>query len=250
MRIFYGNNATAGKVTTLLSSSSGSGNPASNVLHPFRKLLWTTGSSTANEYLEFQFPTAVSCSGVCIFNHDFTTDTLAIKANTSSSWGSPPLVGSLTVDTVIKATLPSTPYQFWRIEITKPTAGTIRNIGALILGTYYDTLQEPDYDGYSEETIDPSKVTKGLGGQTYIETLDKYRVIQTDFSDISATMKNDLNTIANTVGVGGQIAFQVQVFSELTEVIYARLRKLPKFSVSGFDSSLRYNTSLELEEQV
>lgn len=250
MRIFYGNNATAGRVSTLLSSSSSSGNLASNVLHPFRKLLWTTGTSTANEYLEFQFAAPVSCPGVVIWNHDFTTDTLTLKANSSSSWGSPPLSGTLTVDTVIKGTFTSSPYQYWRLEITKPTAGTIRNIGALMLGNYYDTLQEPDYDGYHEESIDPSKVTKGLGGQTYIETLDKYRVIKTDFSGISATMKNDLTTLCNTAGVGGQVGVQVQLLTELTEVIYARLRAMPKFSVSGFDSSLRYDTSLEFEEQV
>lgn len=251
MRIFYGNKATSGQVTTLLSSGSSSGNPASNVMHPFRKMLWTTGSSTAAEYIEFQFPAPVTASSIVLLNHDFTgSDTLSVKANTLSSWGAPPLVASLTVDDQIKATLPVSSYQFWRLDITKASAGAIRNLGIVMIGLYYDTIFAPDYNGYTEEIIDPSRVTKGVGGQTYVETLDKYRVMSVDFSGITQTMKTSIDAISNSIGLSGQCVVQVETSGTLTEPIYCRMKKLPKMSVSGFDSELRYDASLEFEEQV
>lgn len=254
MRIIYNNQALAGRYTTLLSSSSAGGNPATNALHPFRSYLWTTGTSTANEYIELQFPAAVSIGAIALFDHSFVNgaDTLRIKANSSSSWGSPPHNVALTIASQISAVWTPASYQYWRLELTKASAGVARTLGVLMLGSYYDTPYAPDYDGgYSEELIDPSRPVKSISGQTFTEDLPKYRKFKTEFSFNTQATKDALTTIFNSIGVGGQCAFQVENSGGLTELIYGRMTKLSPFKVSGWDdTNHRWDVGMEFEEQV
>lgn len=250
MRIFHTNKATPGGVALVLSSSAASGYPATNAIHPFRSAQWKTGTASASESIEFQFPAAVSVKGVAILNHDLTvSDALTVQANSSSSWGSPPVSQALTIETEIKHVFGSAQsYRYWRLAMTKASAGLVRSIGVVLLASVYDTPTQPDYDGFKETLTDSSRVTKAIGGQIYSEILPKIYSHKLEFSHVDQTFKDNLDAIFQASGETGQIGFQVETSGVLTKLWYARLTNLSSFKVNAFDASLVYDASLEFEE--
>ena len=256
MRIFHGNkiNTASLRAGEIFSSSTTFDTYAANVGHPHRTVVWKTGTSTASEWLELRFSAAVTASAFVIIDHTLVNgaDSLTLKANSSLSWVSPPFSQSITVASGIIATVLSSAqtYRYWRLEITKPTSGTQRQIGVVMLCNHYDTPMQPDFDGYDESYIDPSRISKSYGGQTYVETLTKYRTIKTDFSAADQTFTDQMRSIFSNVGNGGQLVLQVETSGTLTEPIYCRLTNELQRKVNGFDSSLRYDMSLDFEEMV
>lgn len=253
MRIFYKNVATSGGVSSVVVSSSGAGYAGTEALHPFRKRLWKTGTTLTSEFIELQFPAAVSAKAINLVDHNFVngSDTLTLKANTSSSWGSPAFSQALTVVSgVISQTFAQQTHQYWRLEITKSSAANVRQIGVLMLSDYYDTPEQPDFDGYKERVVDPSKKTRSIGGQLYVEQLDQYRFLKCKFSKQSQTFKDSMVSIYQDSGFSKPIVAQVETSGTLTTLYYGRFSNIGDFSVTGYDASLLYDHDMEIEEEL
>lgn len=255
MRIYHSNKLlTSFTGNELYASSVTYDTYAANAARPFRTLVWRTGTSSASEWLDLRFSAAKTATAFLIIDHNFVngSDTLTLKANSSQSWGSPPFSQSLTVvnNAIIAKTFNSASYRYWRLEITKPSAGTQRQIGVVMLADYYDTPVQPDFDGYEEEVVDPSRISKSFGGQVYAEQLTKYRRITTDFSAADQTFTDSIKSIYAANGISGQLVVQVEDSGSLTELIYCRMTKNLTRKVMGVDTSLRYNMNLEFEEFV
>lgn len=255
MRIFHSNKlSTAGLgANEVFSSSTTFDTYAANVAYPHRTVFWKTGTSSASEWLDLRFSAAVTASAFMIIDHSMVngSDSLTLKANSTQSWASPPFSQSVTVASgIIAKTFSAQTYRYWRLEITKPSAGTQRKIGVVMLCDYYDTPMQPDFDGYDESMIDQSRVSKSYGGQTFVEVLPKYRTIKTDFSAADQTFTDSVKSIFQSVGNSGQLVMQVETTGTLTELIYCRLTNQFQRKVMGLDSSLRYDMSLDFEELV
>ena len=251
MIITYGNLAVPG--VTVSASSTGSGYAASNILNPHKGKLWKTGTATASEWIELDFGAAVAVSYLGLVAHDFVGgDTIRIKGNASSSWGSPSVNVLITVaaPNQIVSLGGTQTYRYWRLEVTKASAGVTRQLGALLLGTAYTFAELPSYDGYADNRVDPSRNSKAIGGQEYSEVLPSFREFSMDWSMVDSTMATNIRAVIASLGTTQPCLFSVDAGGELTEVVYAKLRKLPTIKTHGYDSSLRWDFSLDLEEML
>jgi hypothetical protein len=252
MRFFYDNLIDYSGVL-LLPSSAQSTLPASNVANEHRKRVWRTGTSAAAENLVIDLGSAKAVTAVILLDHTLTaSDTLIkLEGHTTNAWGAPTFTQALTwASGTIAQVFASQTLRWWRISFTKSAAGETRDLGRVFLGTYYETPIDPDADGYDEELNDPSRKTKSLGGQTYTEILEKFGVPAVKFSAIDQTMRDNLKTIFDAVGEAVSFFVQVQSTSPLNKVWYVKLRRAFKTPVKGMDSTLLWDVSLDLEEQL
>lgn len=252
MRFWYNNLIDASGVV-ITPSSAHTNLPGTNVANAARKRVWRTGTSTALEAIVFDLGSAQSVTSVILLDHTLTaSDTLIkVQGHTSDSWATPDVNETLTwASGTIHKTFTSASKRYWRVTFTKSAAGETRDIGRIFLGTYYETTEGPDYDGYSESLNDPSRKTKSLAGQTYTEALEKFSTLDVDFSDIGNTQVDALETVFDTVGQSVSFFVQAQTTSPLSDVWYVKATRPFERSVSGFDSAYRWNCKLELEEQL
>lgn len=258
MRIIYGNildpsgTIAPYSVATITASSQSSETIPQNIAHPFRKLYWKTGTSTASEWIKFVFPTASPVTAIGIVDHNFAGgDTITIKANSSDSWGSPAFSQVITpAATMAMAVFTAKTYQYWRLDITKASAGVARQIGAIIIGSYYDTTQEPDYSGYIDQMNDPSVISESIGGQIYVEQRPQFKNFEAQWSAADSTMLSNIQTIFGAGGLSQPLVMQPQAAGELSDLFYCRMTEPLKRSVKGYDSSLRWALKLGFRELI
>lgn len=252
MRLFYSNLIDASDAV-ISATSELSTLPASNVAHEFRSLVWRTGASVAEEAVIFDFGTAKAVTACIILDHTLTgSDTLIrVQGHTSNSWGSPSFSQTLTYSAdAIAAVFASQSYRWWRVTFTKSAAGETRDVGRIFLGTYYETDDAPDYDGYSQEMRDLSRQQESIGGQTWTEPLPQYCLLRCDFSQISDTMMTAFKTYFASVGTRVSHFVQVATSSPWADYWYVKLSKPIKADVAAQDSSPVWNTTLEFKEQL
>lgn len=254
MRIYYGNQIDPSGIT-MSSSTVSSDSSASYAANPFRTVRWKTGTTTASEWLGVQITTVPTITGCCIIDHNLTAgDTVWINASNTAGFplGTLLLHQAIPITTtgIVEASFTGVAAQYWELNITKPSAGVQRYVGAWFLGSYYDTPEQPDFDGYTEEYVDPSRITKSLGGQTYSEQLSKYSTLKTKFSYIDQTFIDNLATVYSSVGSTRPVVVRVDSTGSLAKLWYARISKNVQRQVTGYDGSLKYNASMEFEELV
>src|SRR6185369_1741454 len=99
--------------------------PAVNVANQLRKKVYKTKTTTAAESLTFDLGSAKAAAALVICEHDLKSgDTLTLKANSSNSWGSPPFTQAITWSSgIIVQTFSTQSYRYWRLEVTKTSAG-------------------------------------------------------------------------------------------------------------------------------
>jgi hypothetical protein len=252
MRFFYDNLIDASGVA-FTASSAHTNLPATNVANEHRKRVWRTGTSTAAETLVIDLGSAQSVTSIILLDHTLTAaDTLIkIQGHTSDSWGAPDVNETLTwASRTISKTFSSATKRYWRLIFTKSAAGETRDIGRIFLGTYYDTTEQPDYDGYDDSLNDPSRKSKSLAGQTYVDVLEKFGSLSVAFSDVGNTQVESLKTIFESVGQSVSFFVQAQTTSPLNDIWYVKATRPFERDVSGFDSNYLWNVKLELEEQL
>lgn len=252
MNFFYENIIDADGVL-FAASSEVSTLPASNLAHEFRKKVWRTGSTSAAEYVVIDLGIAQNATACILLDHDLTVSDsqIAIQANSSDSWGAPPVNQALTWQAgAIGETFGGGSYRYWRLIFTKSSANESRSIGRLFLGTYYLTPEQPDFDGYDEQLNDLARKQKTLSGQTYTEIVDKGYTLRCDFSKSPNTMAETLRAIAEEVGESISFFVQIDEADPIKEFWYVKLSKALKRRVSGYDGSLYWDLSLEFEEQL
>lgn len=252
MRFFYQNLIDASGVS-FTASSEVSTLPGSNIAHEFRGRPWRTGTSSAAENIVIDLGSAAAATSVILLDHTLTSgdSSIALEANTSSSWGAPPFSESLTwASGTISKTFNSASYRFWRIKFTKSAAGESRDIGRVFLGTYLEPTGTPDYDGYDESLEDLTRKTKSRSGQTWAEQLDQFGIIDLSLSRFTQTDVDNLKTMFETVGQAKNFFCQVQTTSPLNKLWYVKFRRSYGRDIAGLDSGYLWDLRLEMEEQL
>jgi hypothetical protein len=150
------------------------------------------------------------------------------------------------------AVFASQSFRYWRITWTKASAATVKSIGRVFLGTYYQTTHQPDFDGYEREDEDLSVSQRTAGGQIYTDVRDNFRNLRLNFSDIPDAQKAEFQTAAQAMGIHTSFFQQVDesASGELLEIVYVKFRRIPKFKASGMDSDLTWTTVFETYEQL
>lgn len=235
------------------ASSTASGLLVSNLAHNHKSKVWQSGTSSSSEWVEVDFGAAVAISAAGLVNHNIAAPgTLTLKANTSSSWGSPAFSVAITPSSPnqIQKLASTQTYRYWRLEIGKTSSGFVAQLGCLILGAHYDFAQQPTDTGYRVRWVDPSKHNKTPSGQRYSEILPKFRQFRLDWSMVDSTLKTNVETAVNNLGTSLPFLMQVESTGELTEYVYARFTDEPDFSVQAMDETLRWGFTLDAEEEL
>ncbi len=253
MRFFY-NNLVDG-VVTMTPTSEVATLPVENIANEARTLPWRTGTSTATERVVIDLGAAAAATSIILLDHTLTAGDSAItlEAHTSDAWGAPSFTTTLTyaADIIVKV-FSSQSFRYWRLSFTKSSAGEPRDIGRVFLGVYYETAEQPDYDGYKDELVDLSESEDTPSGQTYTDLRDKFRIFTCDFSRISQTEIVYVRAFADYVGTSVSFFQQVDPngSAPLNECVYVKLRKNIKPDVAGMDADLTWNFSVESKEQL
>lgn len=254
MRFFY-LNLIDGAAVVLTPTSEVATLPVENITNEARSIPWRTGTSTATERVVIDFGSAMAATSVILLDHTLTAadSAITLEANATDSWGAPSFSTTLTwtADAIAKV-FASQSYRYWRLSFTKSSAGEFRDIGRVFLGTYYETAEQPDYDGYKDELIDLSDMVKTPSGQSYVDLRDKFRTFTCDFSRIPQSEVTSMRALADYVGTSISFFQQVDAAGSapLNECVYVKLRKNIKPDVAGMDSDLTWNITLEAEEQL
>lgn len=252
MRFFWNNLIDLSGVA-LTPSSEVSTLPAENVQHEFKGKYWKTGASVAAEYLVIDLGSAKAVTSVILFNHDLTSgdSLIKIQGNTADSWGAPAFSQSLTyAASVIHAAFSTQTYRYWRITFTKSSSSEQRKIGRVFLGEYFQPTDTPNYNGFSVETRDRSRRTEARSGQAWIEQQAKYDWIKVDISQFGQTDIDGIATMFDYVGQSKGLFFQCETSGALSEVYYARFGKQFNRQIGAYDGGYRWDSHLELEEQL
>lgn len=226
---------------------------ASNVANELRTKVWRTGTSAAAEWIKFDLGSAQAVTAFIIANHTFSGDTLvAIEGNSTDSWGAPSFTQGITLASgTILTTFASQSYRWWRFRFTKPTAGTVRDVGRLFLGTYVEPTDLPNWNGVKVTRADNSSVSKSVGGQEWADRRGNYRTASLDLTACSETTRGQIDAVAASCGLGTSLFVQPDTSAALAEALYVRFAKLPEWGMFGWDGTgFRWDTSLEFREQV
>lgn len=254
MRLFWNNLIDAAGVG-ISASSAVSTLPASNLANAARTKVWRTGTSVAAEYVTFDLGSAQACTAAIILAHTLLAgdSLIQVRGSTDNFSASNVLVATFTwASGPMLIAFGSASYRYWRIAFTKASAGVARDIGRIFLGTYHETSVQPDYDGYEAANRDLSISQRSIAGQHYSDQRGAMREFRTDFSGILQTELDNLLAIFAAVGTHTSLFIQVDPSgpAELAEPIYCRFTNDLRRQVDGFDSGLRWNTSLEYTEQL
>lgn len=146
---------------------------------------------------------AKEIDSIFIFNHNFTSSvSVSIQANSSDSWGSPPVDETITyasLDMVLEIT--SETYRYWRLVVDDSTrsANDIA-IGEVVLGLQ-DELSRNFLWDFAKNTQYNNIVHETVGGNIWTYSLFKRRRWLTSFVKMSESEKDEvLDIFDNTLG--------------------------------------------------
>ncbi|MCK5645020.1 MAG: hypothetical protein KAJ19_29745 [Gammaproteobacteria bacterium] len=200
---------------------------------PTFSLLWNTGTNSANsvgptigfsaaaddtgslgyaadapaihteEWIEFDFSAARNIDSFVLVFDPVDGSTLSssavvtLQANSSSSWGAPPVSQVVAFDSVYNVFshffTAAENYRYWRILIEDPTNPDHVNIdlGVVVLGEATQLTQGPQI-GMADTLMDQSQVSKTRYGHRYF---DEYPIARSESFTYTALSKADLETL-------------------------------------------------------
>lgn len=192
--------------SSITASSEDSDYPASNVQNDLRKRVWKTEAGNANLVIDHGSAKAVTC--VALIDYDWTAapGTLDYELHTADAWGAPDNTEALTYranpDTygnkgsIIK-TFSSISKRYNRLNVAY---GSIWQLGRIFCGTYF----EPSNNFAIEYTLDyltPSRSSNALGGQRYVDEIEKKRTAELNFFVESYSEWQNFQAVINTIGI-------------------------------------------------
>ena len=251
MRFFY-NNLVDASAASMSASSAISTLPASNVQTQLIERVWRTTTAAAAEYITADLGSAQAVTAFLLQNHNLlVTEAMQLEADNDPAFGSATLYAVTWAAGTIARIISSNSKRYWKYSFTKTSAAVQREAGRLFLGTYADTTEQPDFGGWESDPTDLSVAQRSRGGQVYSDIRSSFRTLRLDFSMIGETDKATIEAVATACGTHTSFFIQVDpANSPLTEYLYVNFKRRPKFKVSGYDSELKYDTTLELEEQL
>jgi len=228
-------------VATLTASSAATGFPAANLQNPFRGKVWRTAGATAGTAnLVIDHATAKAVTVVALIGYNWTSapGTLKFQANATDSWGTPSFDQDLTFAAnptangnhgIIIKTFASQSYRYNRLNVVySPGAvDTDWDLGRIFVGSYFAPTRN-----YSREhdvgIIDPSYVSRTIGGQDHIDQIAKYRTIDFKCQITTQAQWELYQAMIHNVGVNKDLLIAFDYDSEPDEMtIYGKFTKLP-----------------------
>jgi hypothetical protein len=256
MRIFYDNLIDYAGVLAYAATQNDAF-PVINTINAQRTRVYRCADTQAQERIMFDLGSAKSVTSVILLSHTIlNTAVIKLEGNTSAGaigtdWSSPPLSRTLTWSSgPIVDVFGSASYRYWRVTVLKASAATTFDLGRVFLGPYIAPTDPPDFNGFSEAPQELTDRQRSQGGQIWAAKEASFRKLDLDFSMIPQAQKDQFTTLADTVGLATPFIVQVDQAGSgvVGEAVYARLFKRPAFHAAGYDSEIKWDTTLELEE--
>lgn len=254
MRLFF-DNLTDYAATVLTAASQDPYLPVGNLANALRKKIYRTGSSIADEYVDFDLGSAKSVSSIIILDHNFDplNDEIFVDASTDNFVSSDVVIADeiLIANGTVVATWNAVSYRYWRFGINKASAGVTRDIGRVFLGTYYEVTEQPDYDGVKWASNDPSVSTFSAGGQQYTDLKEHFDSLDLSFSTSPGAQVYQFESIFSAVGISTPFFVQVeQAAAPFNKVFYCTFNKSFQRGVKAFDGSYFWDSTVSFREQI
>ena len=261
MKFFYDNKIDS---ATLSAITEDSDFPLMNIQDAIPSKVYKTTGIEDIEIVTFDFGTAKSVNSVIIYNHTFDGTETLLKlegSNNSAFLNSVGLGGNKcyaftlnVADTIYeRLQMLGNDYtyslRYWRIYCQKGSATEIKQIGKVFLGVDLGSAT-PDWNGYSYSIVDPSVSSKSIGGQTYTEQKDQFRNFELGFSYQTNAVKEELETMFETVGTFKPVFFQVAETSPLDEMVYGKITDSQSFKVSVGSENPAWDMAIKIEELI
>lgn len=260
MMTFYYDNLADSAVLTSISQNDNF--PVQNIQNFIPSKVYETGITASGEAIYFNFGNSTTISNLIIYNHNFdgTETNFYLNGTTDPTYTSILFQTPITpiiVGEPINIAFSGVSYPYWSISFTKALANDIRSIGRVFLGSSFsfDSSGDPDYDGYTVTSTDPSVVDKSIGGQTFVEQKEQFRTFDLTFTAKPDYEKTNMDIIYSTVGTWYPIFLQVLPESDtsLAETLYVRITTNTANKVNswnGFYSLPNWTYAMSFEEQI
>lgn len=190
-----------------------------------------------SETYTFDLGSARQCRAFCLFGPAgealgiSSTATVTLKANSSSSFSSPPLSVTITPESdglfYMLDEIADTTYRYWQLKVVDRLNpdGPSFEVGYIFLGDYWTPTARNADQGFDRELVDPSEEFETDGGSLWHRQRTKYwaynNVQLSAISDDDRTGLEDLY-----FDVGRTVPFVVAL--DPTEAISTRLGELTK----------------------
>ena len=203
---------------TLTASSADADFPVSNLKNPLRKKVWkTSGETSGTASLVIDHGAATSVSSIILANYDWSSapSTLDLEFNATDSWGAPSETEALTWaatpdaygnKNVIVKTFASKSYRYNRLNVVYSPGAvpTDWELGRVFVGSYFEPTR--DYlNTHSEVIIDDSIISTSVGGQKYVDEIEKYREKRMNFMVTTYAQWRSFQLLFNSIGIGKDI---------------------------------------------
>jgi len=231
---------------TLTASSAATGYPVNNLKNQLRSKVWKTAGATAgtaNLVINHGSAKAVTCIALTGYDWLSAPGTLTFEANAADAWGAPSFSQALTWSAnptangnkaTIFLTFASQSYQFNRLNVVYSPGATPTDwsLGRLFVGTYFQPTDNLLYER-QDIFVDPSLVSRTVGGQEYVDEIEKYRIINFGFHFNGQAQYELYQTMFNAVGISKDLFISFDYDNELNEMtIYGKFTELPQASVT------------------
>ena len=257
MRFFWDNFIDVA-ATTITSATELSTLPDDNVSHEHKGKVYRTGTSTTTEWIKFDLGSAKAIDGFVLLNHtlDGTETAVNIEAHASDDFSSPTFSQAVTVastDPAFNKFSSAQTFQWWRFEFTKANLAHTYDLGRIFLGDVYDTTEDPDSGGYSDEVDENSVTKKSISGQSYSYIKDNFKMLEVSFKACSQAQATQFKTMFEALGTHTPFFIQIDPTASdgVREVLhYVKFVKGLKRKVHSYTSELKWDIKLEFEEQL
>lgn len=194
----------------------------------------TTGS------IVFNLGSAQSVTAIAIADYSWASapQRLQLEFNSSDSWAAPAVTETLTWyanptangnRAIIPKTFTSHVYQYVRLVWSYGPAGTLTDtdIGRMHLGTYFEPTQQY-LISHKQDMIDPSYISRTIGGQDHVDEISKYREISFAFLVTTQAQWESFQTMINSRGLSRDLFIAFDYDNEPDEMMwYGKFSSLP-----------------------
>jgi len=230
------------------ASSEESEFPVSNVKHRWHTRHWRS-TDVSSEWVKWDLGSVKDIKAFVLKYHNFTSGaTLKIQANSSDSWGSPPLDESLTYNAghLVKFWDSAQSYRWWRVTIADAgnSDGYLR-VGRIFCGDYFS----PQYNftnAYRKRLVDPSVKMYSAGGQISVSAKTHYRTWVYNFELIKTPDNQTFESIFDEVGQSLPY-FICQDADDALDTLYY-VQNLTDWDIQHISMDTWFSLTIEVEE--
>jgi hypothetical protein len=236
---------------TITASSAASGYPVANLKNQIRSKVWKTAGATAGTAnLVINHGSAKAVTVVALTGYDWASapgtlnfDADAAATFNSGAGGAPQFSQALTwaanptangnKATILK-TFASHSYQYNRLNVVYSPGATPTDwqLGRIFVGTYFQPTRNYLYER-RDTLVDPSFVSQTVGGQRYVDEVEKYRIIDFSFYFNGQSQWESFMAMLNTVGTAKDLFIAFDYDNEVDEMtIYGKFATLPQASIT------------------